>query len=172
MTKTKTFGADAIFIRYAMIALLVLVAFFASYRFALAARGGAGTPGSVPVATAPAGAIGSATDTPACACCGDGSGSSTPVEGAAVVDADGVQRIIVSTEGSYDPNVIKLAAGVPAEITFKAASGCLAQVMSNDLGFFEDLTSGDKTIKLDGLAAGTYEFSCGMQMVFGQIVVE
>ncbi|MDP2232254.1 MAG: cupredoxin domain-containing protein [Actinomycetota bacterium] len=174
MTKLKTTGADAIFIRYAVIALLVLVAFFASYRFALAARGGVGTTGTGPVATSPVGVSdsASASDSPACACCGDGSGSSTPVEGAAAVDADGVQRITVSTDGSYDPNVIKLAAGVPAEITFNAASGCMAQVMSKDLGFFEDLTSGDKTIKLDGLAAGTYEFSCGMQMVFGQIVVE
>ena len=44
--------------------------------------------------------------------------------------------------------------------------------MSKDLNFFEDLTSGAKTVKLPALQAGTYAFSCGMQMVFGSIVVE
>lgn len=167
-TTTKP-TADATFVRYAVVVLFVLIAFFASYRFALAARGDAGapTPGSVQgSASADPNAAGAA-----CACCGTG-GSTTPVEGAATTDADGIQRITVNTDGSYDPNVIKLVAGVPAEITFKAASGCMGQVMSEQLGFYEDLTTGDKTVKLDGLDAGTYEFSCGMQMVFGQIVVE
>jgi len=172
-TTTKKPTADATFVRYAVIALLVIVAFFASYKFAVAARGGA-TPAeaATSVVSGSGGAGASVSDTPACACCGGASGSTTPVEGAAKAEADGVQRITVNTDGSYDPNVIKLAAGVPAEITFKAASGCMGQVMSKDLGFYEDLTTGDKTVKLDGLDAGTYEFSCGMQMVFGQIVVE
>jgi plastocyanin domain-containing protein len=61
---------------------------------------------------------------------------------------------------------------VPSEITFTQATGCLGQVMSEDLGFFEDLTSGDATVRLNALEPGTYEFSCGMRMVFGTIVVE
>ncbi len=61
---------------------------------------------------------------------------------------------------------------MPAEITFGQSSGCTAQVISQDLGFSEDLTSGPKTVKLAGLSAGEYEFSCGMQMVFGKVVVE
>ncbi|PKQ29113.1 MAG: hypothetical protein CVT60_07045 [Actinobacteria bacterium HGW-Actinobacteria-10] len=160
--------------RYLLIAVLVLFAFFASYRFALAARGDGGTVTGV----SPAGALTQVANNgtagaggAGCACCGN-SGSSTPVEGTAVADADGVQRITVDATNGYNPNVIKLAAGVPAEITFTQAQGCMAQVMSEQLGFYEDLTGGPKTIKLDGLTAGTYEFSCGMQMVFGQIVVE
>ena len=68
--------------------------------------------------------------------------------------------------------VVKLQAGVPAEITFGQGYGCLAEVMSRDLGFFEDLRSGPRTIALEPLESGTYDFSCGMEMVFGQIVVE
>jgi len=45
-------------------------------------------------------------------------------------------------------------------------------VQSNDLGFSEDLTAGPKTVKLAALEPGTYAFSCGMEMVFGKIVVE
>ena len=41
-----------------------------------------------------------------------------------------------------------------------------------DLGFSEDLSSGPKTIKLGALKAGTYAFTCGMQMVTGTIVVK
>ncbi len=166
-THTKKADGDAMFVRYAVLALLIVAAFFASYKFAVASR----TPdANVQAATVASGL--QSDSSAACACCGTDAGSSTPVEGAAEAGADGVQRITVNTDGSYDPNVIKLAAGVPAEITFKAASGCMGQVMSDDLGFYEYLTTGDKTVKLDGLSAGTYGFSCGMQMVFGQIVVE
>ncbi|MDO8848751.1 MAG: sulfite exporter TauE/SafE family protein [Coriobacteriia bacterium] len=110
---------------------------------------------------------------PACACCG-GAAASSPIEGTAALE-DNVQRITVDTsKGYYDPNIITLAAGIPAEITFTAASGCLAEVMSEDLDFYADLTGGDATILIDAelLTPGTHEFSCGMSMVFGTIIVE
>ena len=84
-----------------------------------------------------------------------------------------VQAITVDlSQGYYQPNVIKLAAGVPTQLTFGQGSGCLAQIMSKDLGFFEDLTAGPVTINLPALDAGEYSFACGMEMVFGKIVVE
>jgi plastocyanin domain-containing protein len=84
----------------------------------------------------------------------------------------GVQKVAVDVGSVYTPNAIKLKAGVPAEITFGQSQGCTQIVESADLGFSEDLSSGPKTVKLQGLQPGTYAFSCGMQMVFGQIVVE
>jgi Cu+-exporting ATPase len=86
--------------------------------------------------------------------------------------AGGIQKISVDVTTVYNPNTIKLKAGVPAEITFSQAQGCTQVVQSADLGFSEDLSAGPKTVKLKGLQPGTYAFSCGMQMVFGQIVVE
>ncbi len=109
--------------------------------------------------------------TVACACCA-GAGDGTPIEGAAALGADGVQRITVNTASGYDPNVIKLRAGVPAEVTFRQAGGCLAVVMSEEIGFYEDLTQGDATIRIPALEPGRYGFSCGMKMVFGEFVVE
>ncbi len=108
-----------------------------------------------------------------CACC-NGATSAETIEKSAAIEGD-VQRITVDTsKGYYDPNVIRLAAGIPAEITFTRASGCLAQVESPDLGFSEDLTSSAVTIRIDAarLTPGTYGFNCGMQMVFGTIIVE
>lgn len=154
--------------RYAMIAVLAAVAFFGAYRFASAssqqgASGGivAAASGLLPAVSGAAGGGGG--------CCG---GGGAPVEGAAVVEGD-VQKIDIDlSTGSYNPNVIKLKAGVPAEITFGASDGCTASVQSPDLGFNEDLTSGPKTVKLGALQPGTYNFACGMNMVTGQIVVE
>jgi len=172
-TKTKS-GSGAL--RSVLIAGIILAAFVGSYSLAAGrSKGAASSTGSIggltQAANGTAGLTGNAGAGAACACCGGG-GSSEPIEGVAAVDGD-VQRIQVDlSNNSYNPNVIKLIPGVPAEITFGQGSGCLAQVMSKDLGFFEDLTGGPVTVTLPALEAGTYEFSCGMEMVFGSIVVE
>jgi hypothetical protein len=180
------------YLRTALVVLIVILSFVATYQIAVAAGrstgdGAANTPGSgfrnactMNGAQTPDGRRGPSGDplalpdgaTPGSGgCCGGVSGP--PIEGEAALDGD-VQRITVDTLGRYNPDSITLVAGVPAEITFKQASGCMAQVQSSDLGFFEDLTEGDVTVRLeaDVLQPGTYSFSCGMQMVFGTIIVE
>jgi hypothetical protein len=175
--------------RYLVIGLLVLGAFFASYKLANAlnnpgqSASAAGAPAAAQVGQAAVtgaavtGAVsgGSAASGPAAGgsgggCCGGG--GSAPVAGAAT-QAGSVQRIAIDTSsGSYNPNVIKLKASVPAELTFSQSSGCLGRVISSDLGFSEDLSGGPKTVKLAALQPGTYSFSCGMQMVYGSVVVQ
>lgn len=122
------------------------------------------------------GAQGGAAGGSACACCGGGAPTKNGVSGTEVVGTakleGSVQKIAVDVTTTYNPNVIKLKAGVPAEIAFSAAQGCTGQVISQDLNFNEDLTTGPKTVKLPALQPGTYSFSCGMSMVFGKIVVE
>lgn len=161
-------------LRTAMILIIVALAFVASYQIAGAANGGnaiaggsATNSGLLPAFDGTTGAGGAG-----CACCGN-SGTGETIEGAATVEGD-VQRITVDASAGYNPNVIKLVAGVPAEITFTQGSGCMAQVMSEDLNFYEDLQAGPKTVRLeaDRLQPGEYSFSCGMQMVFGTIIVE
>jgi hypothetical protein len=157
--------------RYVIIAGIIIAAFFGSYSLAVARANRVTNAG---VRTAARGAVPAAKtagSSPACACCGTG-GSSAPVEGAAALQGD-VQKVAVDTSsGSYNPNTIKLKAGVPAEITFTQSSGCLGQVEFPDLGIAADLSAGATTIKLPALDAGTYGFNCGMQMVFGTLVVE
>jgi len=186
---TSTAASPAL--RWAVIAAIAGVAFFASYRFAVARSGASqaanSTTGTVASTVATRGgccggakstagsAAGSAVGAPAGSaggCCGGGAAAGPAVTKSAEV-AGGVQKISVDlSKGSYDPSTIELKAGVPAEITFGQGSGCLAQVQSQDLNFYEDLTSGAKTIKLDALQPGTYSFSCGMGMVWGSIVVK
>ncbi len=173
---TKTTADNGGTVRYVIIAGIIIAAFIGSYSLAVAGPGRGRTAQSAaavlpatPVADDGASVGGGFTS----ACCGGSdSGVSTPTNGSAVVEG-GIQRISVDlSTGSYDPNTLKLKAGVPAEITFGQSSGCTAQVQSKDLGFFEDLTSGPVTVKLPALKAGTYGVSCGMEMVFGTIVVE
>lgn len=103
---------------------------------------------------------------------GCGAGTGETIEGSAVLDSDGVQRITVDTSAGYSPNLIRLAAGVPTEITFGQGAGCFAEVKSNDLGFYADLTAGPKTVSIPPLEPGIYGFECGMDMVFGSILVQ
>lgn len=167
-------------VRMVVIGVLVVGAFFGAYRFASAKNGRASNP-TRGAASAQGAATGTGTAggsaAAGCACCG---GSSTPavngvsgavVEGVATLGG-GVQTIAVDVTSVYNPNVIKLKAGIPAEVTFSQSTGCTGQVQSADLGFSEDLSGGPKTVKLPALKAGTYAFSCGMNMVFGKIVVE
>jgi hypothetical protein len=171
MSSNRTNTTNARLTRYLVIATVVAAAFLISYQFASAqSADAAGAQATAYGTSAAAIPEASADSGGGCACCGGSSGET--VEGAAVIESDGVQRISVDTLAGYDPNVIVLEAGVPAEITFSEGYGCLAEVMSYDLDFFEDLQSGPRTIALDALEPGTYGFSCGMEMVFGQIVVE
>lgn len=153
------------YLRAGLILLIAVLAFTATLQIAEAASRGPQTAAE----STPLDADGT---TPACACCTN-SGTGETVEGAAAVEGD-VQRISVDATNGYDPNVIRLTAGVPAEITFSQASGCMAEVMSEDLDFYADLTGGPQTVRIeaDALQPGEYSFSCGMQMVFGTIIVE
>ncbi len=172
-------GVSSVAVRYAVVATLVAGAFFGAYRFA-SARSNQSPDGGAPFVPASigqnVGGDASVPATPGCACCGSAAPTENGVTGELVEGvgkvAGGVQRIDVDlSKGYYDPNVIVLEAGVPAEITFGRSAGCTAQVMSKDLGFFEDLSTGPATVELPALDAGEYAFSCGMEMVFGKILV-
>lgn len=159
--------------RWTMVAVLAGVALFGSYAFAQAkgsgATGGGDILSSVVAAATTGGAGGGGMG-----CCGSGAAApaSAQIPKAAELK-NGIQTIGVdASQGYYDPSTIELKAGVPAEITFSQAGGCMGSVQSQDLGFYEDLSGGPKTVKLDGLQPGTYSFACGMNMIPGSIVVK
>jgi hypothetical protein len=164
--------------RYLIVAVLVAGAFFGAYRFAAARSADPFGSAAAGVVSPASGSLSDAAGAGAgCACCGssqptEGGVTGALAEGTATLEGD-VQKIEVDlSQGIYKPNAITLKAGVPAEITFGQGAGCTAQVMSNELGFFEDLSAGPRTVELPALEKGEYPFYCGMQMVFGKIVVE
>lgn len=155
--------------RLALVFGLMAVAFFGAYNFAVArSQGVASGQGTAAYGSysQQSGAVASGGG----GCCG---GGGAPVQGSATVEG-GVQKISVDTSaGSFNPNVIKVKAGVPVEISFsKSGGGCLSGVYFPDFNINEDLTGGPKTVKLPALQKGTYTFYCQMQMVSAQIVAE
>jgi len=155
--RTSGHAAPSKLKQYALTAGIGIAAFFGAYAVSHAVNR---APVAAVTATAPATAN-SAAVAPR---------TEAPPQQAATTE-NGVQKIAVKVGFDYSPSVIRLKAGVPAEITFGAAQGCTSVVQSSDLGFQEDLSTGGKTVKLQGLKPGTYGFACGMNMVRGQIVV-
>jgi plastocyanin len=144
--------------RWMIVGVLIVVAIFGAYRVLSASNHGSA------VATTSTQAVSSGQQS--------GARVTGPEVAASAQVAGGVQTIAIDVTTVYTPNVINLKAGVPAELTFKGGQGCTTVVHSDQLGFSEDLSTGPKTVKLKALQPGTYQFSCGMNMVFGKVVVE
>ena len=86
-----------------------------------------------------------------------------------------LQKVNVTVAGGYDPEVVNLKQGVPAEITFTrtSAQGCLDVVHSKELGFEENLPIDEpRTVTVNTEEAGEFDFSCGMDMFHGKVVVK
>lgn len=89
--------------------------------------------------------------------------------------SENTQKVNVTVAGGYEPEVVTLKQGVPAELTFTRTSeqGCLDVVHSKELGFEEELPLNvPQTVTVATDKAGEYQFSCGMDMFFGKVVVE
>lgn len=83
------------------------------------------------------------------------------------------QSVSIDTaSGAFAPGAVALKAGVPAELAFGAASGCVTEVIFSELNIKQDLTAGPATVKLPALKAGTYAFACPMGHQTGQLVVQ
>ena len=83
-----------------------------------------------------------------------------------------VQRMYVNVTDGYDPETIIIDAGVPAELQFSEANGCVGTVVFDGLDIEANLEEGGAIVKLPPLEAGTYTFRCGMDMVHGTLIVE
>lgn len=169
--------------KFIALGVLVALAFFAAYGFAsnrmsdpvvpVAGVGGSNVACSTSTQCDSEGQPTAEADDSSQACGGCDSSAPAKRPQAAAILADGVQRIDVDVSaGYYDPTIIQLAAGVPAVITFSQGRGCLAEVEFPDFGITEDLTDGGAVIELPAMESGEYGFSCGMQMVFGTLLVQ
>src|SRR5262252_3063065 len=88
---------------------------------------------------------------------------------------DGVQRVVVTVKGGYSPDVIKARQGVPLEMVFdrQEAGDCTSRVVFPDLMVSAALPAFQRTtVRLTPARAGTFGFTCGMNMVHGTLVVE
>ena len=93
----------------------------------------------------------------------------------AKVGATGFQQAVIRVEGGYSPSRVRLRAGKPARLVFdrREDSSCSEEVVIPELGIRQFLPAHQRTgVDLPPPRPGTYEFTCGMGMLRGTLVVE
>jgi Cu+-exporting ATPase len=81
----------------------------------------------------------------------------------------------VTVKGGYAPSRITVKAGEPVRLAFdrQETSGCSAELLIPAFGIREQLPEfGTKVVEFTPAEPGEYEFTCGMRMLRGSIVVE
>lgn len=88
--------------------------------------------------------------------------------------SEDVQRITLGAKNfNYNPNTIRVKAGIPVELTIdKTVGGCLRAFAVRDLGVSQYAATPADKIRFTPKKAGTFTFSCSMGMGFGKLVVE
>lgn len=93
----------------------------------------------------------------------------------ATTSAGGLQEVEIAVRGGYDPGVIKLKRGVPARLVFNRQenSSCSEEIVIPEFGVRKFLPAFEKTaITIAPEKSGTFDITCGMSMLHGQLVVE
>lgn len=81
----------------------------------------------------------------------------------------------ITVDGGYAPQTIHLQQKQPATLTFTRRSdqGCLGQVHSQALDFAKDLPLNQPvTVNVPTDKTGEFDFSCGMDMFHGKVVID
>ena len=94
---------------------------------------------------------------------------------AASAGGSGPQRIRIEVKGGYTPAVVKVRAGRPVRLEFfrNETNGCTEEVVIPDFGIRSYLPAHQTTpVDFTPREPGSYEFTCGMGMVRGKVVVE
>ena len=93
----------------------------------------------------------------------------------AVATGGGVQEVTITVQGGYSPSQVRVAAGAPVRLVFdrQETSGCSEEIVIPDFGIRKYLPAHQKTsVELRAEQPGTYEFTCGMGMLRGKLIVE
>ncbi len=94
---------------------------------------------------------------------------------AARASANAGQEVTVTVEGGYSPSAVRVKSGVRLRLVFdrKEKSPCSDEVVISEFGIRRFLKPFEKTvIELTPAKPGSYEFTCGMGMLRGQIEVQ
>ena len=93
----------------------------------------------------------------------------------AAAAAGGTQEVTIGVRGGYDPAQVRVRAGSPVRLVFdrQETSGCSEEVVIPDFGIRRFLPAHQKTaVEITPRQAGTHEFTCGMGMLRGRLIVE
>ncbi len=94
---------------------------------------------------------------------------------AAVAGGGGMQEIVIAVEGGYDPATVRVRRGAPVRLIFdrRERSSCSEEVVIDRLGIRRFLPAFERTaVEFTPRERGTFDFTCGMGMLHGKLVVE
>lgn len=94
---------------------------------------------------------------------------------AAAHGVSGVQEIRVRVEGGYVPASVRVSAGRPVRMVFdrQERSGCSEELVMPAFGVKRFLPPFEETVvEFTPREAGTFEFTCGMGMLRGRVIVD
>ena len=92
----------------------------------------------------------------------------------AVVGRSGAQEIEILVKGGYTPAVIHAREGTPIRLVFdrQETSSCSDEIVIGEFGVRKFLPAFQKTVvELTPTKPGRFEFTCGMGMLHGALVV-
>ena len=93
----------------------------------------------------------------------------------AAVESGGVQEVTIAVKGGYSPATITAKRGRPLRLVFdrQETSGCSEEVVIGQFGIRTFLPAFKQTaVEVTPREPGTYEFTCGMGMLRGKVIVE
>jgi plastocyanin domain-containing protein len=88
---------------------------------------------------------------------------------------NGVQEVTIAVHGGYAPATVRVKAGAPIRLVFdrRETSSCSEEIVFGDFGIRKFLPAFQKTtIEIAPPPSGQYEFTCGMSMLRGTLIVE
>ncbi|GAB3300084.1 hypothetical protein GCM10027511_15250 [Hymenobacter humi] len=94
---------------------------------------------------------------------------------AAVSTSSGVQEVAVTVKGGYSPDIIEVERGKPVQISFyrDEENSCSEELLMPDFSIRRELPAFKTTmVELLPQQAGKFEFTCGMGMLRGSLVVK
>jgi plastocyanin domain-containing protein len=93
----------------------------------------------------------------------------------AAAASGGVQEVTIAVRGGYDPAQVRVRAGTPVRLVFdrQETSSCSEEVVIPDFGIRRFLPAHERTaVEIAPARAGSHEFTCGMGMLRGRLIVE
>ena len=93
----------------------------------------------------------------------------------AVSSSSGVQEVDITVKGGYSPDIIEVERGKPVQLSFyrDEENSCSEELLMPDFSIRRDLPAFKTTlVELLPDRPGRFEFTCGMGMLRGSIVVK
>ena len=102
-------------------------------------------------------------------------GKRRAVAAAAAAGRNGAQTVTVVVQGGYKPDLIVARKGLPLKLVFdrRETSPCSDEIVLPEFGIRRALPANARTeMTITPERAGEFEFTCGMNMLHGKILVE